>query len=296
MTDLQNAIALVTGASRGLGRAIAFGLAEIGVDVVVNYRAREDEAQACADEIRRRARRAAVVRADVSRVDEARRLVREAEAALGPITILINNAGIARTQGLDEVTEADWDELIDVNLKSAFFVSQAVLPAMRAARWGRIINISSTAAHVGGVVGPHYAASKAGLIGLTHFFASRLARDGITVNAIAPALVRTDMLIQGERGAHSSRSLRHPHRGCQHSAFARAERLRHWSDHQCEWRYLHDLRPAAWRRTSPSCRSCCAGRRRRARFDEVAARTSRHSAQSPLCSNFGSIAASRQVT
>jgi 3-oxoacyl-[acyl-carrier protein] reductase len=196
MTDLQNAIALVTGASRGLGRAIAVGLAEIGVDVVVNYRAREDEAQACADEIRRRARRAAVVRADVSRVDEARRLVREAEAALGPITILINNAGIARTQGLEEVTEADWDELIDVNLKSAFFVSQAVLPAMRAARWGRIINISSTAAHVGGVVGPHYAASKAGLIGLTHFFASRLARDGITVNAIAPALVRTDMLIQ----------------------------------------------------------------------------------------------------
>jgi 3-oxoacyl-[acyl-carrier protein] reductase len=196
MADLQNAIALVTGASRGLGRAIALGLAEMGVDVVVNYRVREDEAQACADEIRRRARRAAIVRADVSRVDEARRLVREVEAALGPITILINNAGIARTQGLDDVTEADWDELIDVNLKSAFFVSQAVLPAMRAARWGRIINISSTAAHVGGVVGPHYAASKAGLIGLTHFFASRLARDGITVNAIAPALIRTDMLIQ----------------------------------------------------------------------------------------------------
>jgi 3-oxoacyl-[acyl-carrier protein] reductase len=196
MADLQNAIALVTGASRGIGRAIAFGLAEIGVDVVVNYRVREDEAQACADEIRRRARRAAIVRADVSRVDKARRLVREAEAALGPITILINNAGIARTQGLDEVTEADWDEVVDVNLKSAFFVSQAVLPAMRAARWGRIINISSTAAHVGGVVGPHYAASKAGLIGLTHFFASRLARDGITVNAIAPALVRTEMLIQ----------------------------------------------------------------------------------------------------
>src|SRR5208283_1823333 len=190
MIDLQNAIALVTGASRGLGRAIAVGLAEIGVDVVVNYRAREDEAQACADEIRRRER------ADVSQVDEARRLVREAEAALGPITILINNAGIARTQRLDEVTEADWDEVVDVNLKSAFFVSQAVLPAMRAARWGRIINISSTAAHVGGVVGPHYAASKAGPIGLTHFFASRLARDGITVNAIAPALVRTDMLIQ----------------------------------------------------------------------------------------------------
>ena len=131
MADLQNAIALVTGASRGLGRAIALGLAEMGVDVVVNYRVREDEAQACADEIRRRARRAAIVRADVSRVDEARRLVREVEAALGPITILINNAGIARTQGLDDVTEADWDELIDVNLKSAFFVSQAGSAAAR---------------------------------------------------------------------------------------------------------------------------------------------------------------------
>jgi len=196
MADLQKANALVTGASRGIGRAIALGLAEIGVDVAINYRVQEDEAKACADEIRRLARRVAIVRADVSRVDEARRLVREAEAALGPITILINNAGIARTQELGEVTEADWDEVLDVNLKSAFFVSQAVLPAMRAARWGRIINISSTAAHVGGVVGPHYAASKAGLIGLTHFFASRLARDGITVNAIAPALVRTDMLIQ----------------------------------------------------------------------------------------------------
>jgi len=197
MADLHNAVALVTGASRGLGRAIAVALAGTGVDVVVNYRTREEEAQACADDVRRSGRRAAIVRADVSQVDEARRLVREAQAALGPITILVNNAGVARTQGLDEVTEADWDEIVDVNLKSAFFVSQAVVPAMRAARWGRIINISSTAAHTGGIVGPHYAASKAGLIGLTHFFASRLAREGITVNTIAPALVETDMLAQG---------------------------------------------------------------------------------------------------
>src|ERR1700728_646019 len=197
MADLHNAVALVTGASRGLGRAIAVALAGTGVDVVVNYRTREEEAQACADDVRRSGRRAAIVRADVSQVDEARRLVREAQAALGPITILVNNAGVARTQGRDEGTEADWDEIVDVNLKSAFFVSQAVVPAMRAARWGRIINISSTAAHTGGIVGPHYAASKAGLIGLTHFFASRLAREGITVNTIAPALVETDMLAQG---------------------------------------------------------------------------------------------------
>ncbi len=163
---------------------------------MVNYRERENEAQACANDVQDRGRRAVIVRADVSRVDEVYRLVHEAEANLGPVTILINNAGVARIQSIEDVTEADWDELIDVNLKSAFFVSQAVLPAMRAAQWGRIINISSTAAHVGGVVGAHYAASKAGLIGLTHFFASRLAREGITVNAIAPALVRTDMLIR----------------------------------------------------------------------------------------------------
>lgn len=194
MADPQNAVALVTGASRGLGRAIALALARIGAEVVIGCRTRVKEAQSCAQEVARLGRRAAVVQADVSRVDEARRLVREGEAALGPITIVVNNAGIARVQGLDDVTDKDWDDIIDANLKSAFFVSQAALPAMRAARWGRIINISSTAAHVGGVVGPHYAASKAGLIGLTHFFASRLARDGITVNAIAPALVSTDML------------------------------------------------------------------------------------------------------
>lgn len=196
MVDLHNRVALVTGASRGLGRAIAIALADNGVSVAVNYKTREDEALTCANEIRDRGRRAAIVRADVSRVDEVQRLVREAETKLGPVTILINNAGVARAQSIEEVTEADWDELIDVNLKSAFFVSQAVLPAMRAAQWGRIINISSTAAHVGGVVGAHYAASKAGVIGLTHFFASRLAREGVTVNMIAPALVRTDMLIR----------------------------------------------------------------------------------------------------
>jgi len=190
----QDAVALVTGASRGLGRAIAVALADIGVDVAINYKTQDKEAQACADDVRSRGRRAAIVQADVSKVDEVRRLVRESEAALGPVTILVNNAGIARTRTLDEVTEADWDELIDVNLKSAFFVSQAVVPTMRKARWGRIINISSTAAHVGGIVGPHYAAAKAGMIGLGHFFASRLARDGITVNVIAPALIATDML------------------------------------------------------------------------------------------------------
>ena len=139
MVDLHNRVALVTGAGRGLGRAVALALADCGLDVVINYRNREDEALVCANEIRDRGRRALIVRADVSRVDEVHRLVREAEIELGPVTIVINNAGVARAQHIEEITEAYWDELIDVNLKSAFFVSQAVLPAMRAAQWGRII-------------------------------------------------------------------------------------------------------------------------------------------------------------
>ena len=122
------------------------------------------------------------------------RLVDAVRSELGPIDILVNNAGIARVQGIEEITEKDWDELIAVNLKSCFLVTQAVLPDMRARRWGRIINLSSVAAHVGGVVGAHYAASKAGMLGLTHFYASRLAREGITVNAISPALIETEMV------------------------------------------------------------------------------------------------------
>jgi 3-oxoacyl-[acyl-carrier protein] reductase len=113
---------------------------------------------------------------------------------LGSISILVNNAGISRPQSLVEIKESDWDELIRVNLKSVFLTTQAVLPGMRARRWGRLINIASTAAQTGGVIGPHYAASKAGLLGLTHSYASLLVKEGITANAIAPALIETDML------------------------------------------------------------------------------------------------------
>ena len=104
------------------------------------------------------------------------------------------HAGITRPQPLTEISEQDWDEVLAVNLKSVFLVTQAVLPGMRAARWGRIINLSSVAAQLGGVVGPHYAASKAGILGLTHSYAHLLAKEGITVNAIAPALIETDMV------------------------------------------------------------------------------------------------------
>lgn len=106
----------------------------------------------------------------------------------------MNNAGISRPQPLAEITEQDWDDVLSINLKSMFLVTQAVLPAMRQRKWGRIINLSSVAAQLGGVIGPHYAASKAGAIGLTHSYAGLLAREGITANAIAPALVETEMV------------------------------------------------------------------------------------------------------
>jgi 3-oxoacyl-[acyl-carrier protein] reductase len=121
-------------------------------------------------------------------------MIEVVERELGPVEILVNNAGITRPQPLDEITEQDWDEVLTVNLKSMFLVTQAVLPSMRKARWGRIINLSSVAAQTGGVVGPHYAASKAGILGLSRSYANLLCKEGIAVNAIAPALIETDMV------------------------------------------------------------------------------------------------------
>jgi len=126
-------------------------------------------------------------------------MVSTIEERLGTISILVNNAGMAKARRLDEIDEVLWDETIAVNLKSCFLVTQAVLPGMRAQQWGRIINISSVAAHTGGIVGPHYAASKAGILGLTHSYASLLVKEGITVNAIAPALIITDMVNEATR-------------------------------------------------------------------------------------------------
>jgi 3-oxoacyl-[acyl-carrier protein] reductase len=192
--DLAGKIALVTGGSRGIGKAIAVALAEAGADVAVNYRTRESEAGETCAAIERVGRRAVAVQADVSIAADVARLMATVEAELGPVAILVNNAGVTRPQPIAEITEADWDEIIAVNLKSVFLVTQAILPKMRAARWGRIINLSSVAAQLGGVVGPHYAASKAGILGLTHSYAHLLAKEGITVNAIAPALIETEMV------------------------------------------------------------------------------------------------------
>lgn len=193
MNELQGKVALITGASRGIGRAIAFSMAAAGADVILNYRNRATDAQAVEAKILASGRRCISVQADVSVAADVDRLAREALTRMGRVDILVNNAGISRPQALDEITERDWDELIDINLKSCFLVTQAFLPAMRKRKWGRIINVSSVAAQIGGVVGPHYAASKAGMLGLTHYYARYLASEGITVNTIAPALIETDM-------------------------------------------------------------------------------------------------------
>lgn len=194
MDNLNGKVALVTGASRGIGRAIAVALAEAGAEIAVNFVSHAAEAAEVEAQILGKGRKCVTIQADVARAEEVARLVSSAENELGPIDILVNNAGIARPQPMEEITERDWDEVITTNLKSCFLVTQAVLPGMRARKWGRIINLSSVAAQVGGVVGPDYAASKAGMHGLTHFYAQRLAKEGITVNAIAPALVWSDMV------------------------------------------------------------------------------------------------------
>ncbi|MDX2158867.1 MAG: SDR family oxidoreductase [Hyphomicrobiaceae bacterium] len=147
-----------------------------------------------AEEVRASGRRATVVQADVSRAADVERLVAATTAALGPVDVLINNAGIALRRGIADISEADFDATLAVNLKSAFLCTQAVLPHMRARQWGRIVNISSGAARGAGAIGFHYNASKAGLEGLTRGYAARLVKDGITVNAVAPSLIETEMM------------------------------------------------------------------------------------------------------
>jgi 3-oxoacyl-[acyl-carrier protein] reductase len=191
---LRGHTALVTGGSRGIGAAIVRALAEAGAAVAVNYRERAGEAEARVKEIVGAGGRAIAVRADVAQPDAVTKLVQRVNAALGPIDILVNNAGVAIVRGVDDLTEQDFDRTIAVNLKSVFLCMQAVLPTMRARKWGRIVNISSGAARGAGSIGPHYNASKAGLEGLTRGYAARLVKEGITVNAVAPSLIETDMM------------------------------------------------------------------------------------------------------
>jgi 3-oxoacyl-[acyl-carrier protein] reductase len=191
---LQGRIALVTGGSRGIGAAIVRSLAHAGAAVAINYRERASEANTLVKAISETGGRAIAIAADVSQSDAVAQIVKRVNADLGPIDILINNAGIAITRGVDELSETDFDQTIAVNLKSVFLCTQAVLSMMRSKGWGRIVNISSGAARGAGSIGPHYNASKAGIEGLTRGYAARLVKEGITVNAVAPSLIETDMM------------------------------------------------------------------------------------------------------
>ena len=192
--NLNEKVALVTGASRGIGRAAALALAAAGADVAVNYRERSAEAGEVVAAIRASGRRAVAVAADVSDSDAVVGMMSRIENELGTVDVLVNNAGVAIIRGVDDLTEAEFDLTLAVNLKSAFLCTQAVLPGMRARGWGRIVNISSGAARGAGGIGVHYNASKAGLEGLTRGYAARLVKEGITVNAVAPSLIDTDMM------------------------------------------------------------------------------------------------------
>src|ERR1700730_14261244 len=191
---LHGRTALVTGGSRGIGAAIVRSLAQAGAAIAINYRERASEANMLVKSIGDAGGRAIAIAADGSQSAAAAQMVKRVNADLGPIDILINNAGIAITRGVDDLSEADFDQTIAVNLKSVFLCTQAVLPVMRSRGWGRIVNISSGAARGAGSIGPHYNASKAGIEGLTRGYAARLVKEGITVNAVAPSLIETDMM------------------------------------------------------------------------------------------------------
>jgi len=194
MASLNNRVALVTGGSRGIGRAVAISLADAGAAVAVNYREKATEARNVVETIRAAGGRAMAVGADVSRAAQVSEMMAACERELGPVDVLVNNAGVGLVRSVDDLTEEDFDLTIAVNLKSVFLCTQAVVPGMRARQWGRIVNISSGAARGAGGVGPHYNASKAGMEGLTRGYAARLVKEGITVNAVAPSLIETDMM------------------------------------------------------------------------------------------------------
>jgi len=189
--NLNGKVALVTGGSRGIGAAIAVALGEAGAAVAVNYRERADAADALVADLNKAGKRAIAVAADVSQASHVTKMIERVTSALGPVDILVNNAGIAIVRGVDDLTEDDFDRTITVNLKSTFLCTQAVLAAMRAKKWGRIVNITS----IGGVLAvPHllpYACAKAAAVALSDGLGAELRKDGVVVTTVIPGLMRT---------------------------------------------------------------------------------------------------------
>lgn len=193
-------MALVTGASGGIGGALCRCLAAEGAAVAVHYRSDAQAAERLVEEIRAGGGEAALFEAELSQADRAGALVGEVEERLGAVDILLANAGLSQPGSLEEIDAETFDLALAVNLRAPFLQVRRVLPHMRRQGWGRILFTSSVAAFTGGLVGPHYAASKAGLHGLLHFIAARVAGDGVTVNAIAPALIEETTMLPGDPG------------------------------------------------------------------------------------------------
>jgi acetoacetyl-CoA reductase len=191
---LEGKTALVTGASRGLGRAIALKLAEEGAHVALNYRTGEAEIQQVASEIASRGGTTLMIRADVSKKDEARAMVAKVIEKWSHLDILVNNAGITRDKSLKKLTDEDWTEVINTNLNSVYYCTSAAMKAMCDQKFGRIVNISSFVGQAGNFGQANYSASKGGIIAFTKSAAIELARFNVTVNALAPGFTETDML------------------------------------------------------------------------------------------------------
>ena len=194
--DLSNKVAIVTGGGRGIGRAIALKLAEVGATVVVNDVGEAEPAESVVDEIKAMGRQSLAILADVSLAKDVTRLVEITVSTYGKVDILVNNAGITRDHLLLRMTDDDWDKVLRVNLRSVFLCTRAVLKHMAKQRWGRIISISSVIGVVGNPGQANYASAKAGIIGFTRTIAKEMASRGITANAIAPGFIETGMTQQ----------------------------------------------------------------------------------------------------
>ena len=191
--NLKGKVALVTGASRGIGRAVALALAKAGAAVGVNYASSKEAAEEVVAEIKALGGEAVACAFDVSQGEEVTRGIKEVEQALGAIDILVNNAGITKDTLFIRLKEEDWDQVLAVNLKGVFYCTKAVLQGMLKRRFGRIINMSSVIAFTGNIGQTNYAASKAALVGFTKALAKEVASRGVTVNAVAPGFIETDM-------------------------------------------------------------------------------------------------------
>ncbi len=191
---LDGKTAIVTGAGRGIGRAIAKELGATGANVVVNYANSADSAMEVAEEIREYGPKALPIRADVTDYDQVREMISQTLETFGQVDILVNNAGITRDRTLKNMTRDHWDEVVNVNLGSTFNCTKQVLPFMLERKSGKIVNISSFVALAGNIGQSNYAATKAGIIGFTKSVALEVARQGITINAVCPGFTETDML------------------------------------------------------------------------------------------------------